>query len=144
MKGRGYSLYGNFESKLSIGLNSAVGSTEGTASISFHPTNYLEDVVKYTYPDGQITGLMYGDRKISAVDKTYYLDTKNYLYVELSFGIQKGVTEYCKYIDGIEGRIVQLPKDVDISNIKKIKKSKKLKEYGLISGRWTKEIYYED
>lgn len=39
MKGRGYTLYGNFEAKVSIGLNSATGSNDGICNISFDEKN---------------------------------------------------------------------------------------------------------
>jgi hypothetical protein len=39
---------------------------------------------------------------------------------------------------------VQLSPNADISKIDKINKKGIIKEHGIFSGRWTKEIYYED
>ena len=73
-KGRGYTIYGGYEAKVSLGLNSAKGSNEGITHISFDPQNIKRDVVKFSVPPGEVGGVMWGDRTIKAADKTQYLD----------------------------------------------------------------------
>ena len=74
MKGRGYTIYGSFEAKVNMGLNSAKGSNDGICSISFDEKRIDRKVVKYSYPEGEVTGLTYGDRIINTVGKTWFFD----------------------------------------------------------------------
>jgi hypothetical protein len=74
MKGRGYTLYGNFEATVSVGLNSATGSNDGVCHISFDEKDYSKKIVKYNYQPGEISGLSFGDRIIHAVGTSCYLD----------------------------------------------------------------------
>jgi len=78
MKGRGYTLYGQFESKVHIGLNSATGSNEGIMTIEFENGQSL---IKYRNFSGELSGLVYGDRKLALVGINHYLDIKNRLFV---------------------------------------------------------------
>jgi hypothetical protein len=55
-----------------------------------------------------MSGTLYGERKIMILDKCQFIDEKNMLFLELKFGKHKGETEYCKLLDGFEGKIVQL------------------------------------
>lgn len=87
---------------------------------------------------------MWGDRIIRAADKTQYLDVENLLFVELHFGKHKGTTEFCKYNNGVEGKLVQLSPDTDISAFPNIVPTKNAKEIGVFSGKWTEVLYYED
>ena len=52
MKGRGYTAYGSFEAKVSLGLNSAKGSNEGITHVSFHESDFKRQVVKFSVPPG--------------------------------------------------------------------------------------------
>jgi hypothetical protein len=66
------------------------------------------------------------------------------LFLQLNFSKHKGSTEYCKYFDGIEGKIVELLPGTDLSQPEKISKKSIKRECGTICGRWTREIFYED
>jgi len=52
MKGRGYTIFGNFEAKVNIGLNTASGSNDGICHISFDEKDYSKKIVKYNYQPG--------------------------------------------------------------------------------------------
>lgn len=122
MVGRGYRLYGSFEAKVNIGINTATGSNEGILNISFDNNNLSKQLIKLKYPPGEVTGLTFGVRKVAATQKGYILDMENRLFIELNFNKFKGVTEYCKLFDGMEGRIVKLSPNADLSKMEKIQK----------------------
>ena len=81
MKGRGYTTYGNYEAKVSLGLNSAKGSNEGITYVSFDEKDSSKKIFKYNAPAGEVSGVMWGDRVIKCVDKTQYLDVDNMLFL---------------------------------------------------------------
>ena len=53
-------------------------------------------------------GILWGDRTIKCVETTQYLDVKNRLFLELQFAKHKGQTEFSKYENGVEGKLVEL------------------------------------
>lgn len=71
MKGRGYTVYGSFEAKVQMGINSASGINEGFNHIKF---DGFPGTIKCNGPPGQISGLVYGERKLTLVKKSYIID----------------------------------------------------------------------
>jgi hypothetical protein len=105
MKGRGFTIHGQFESKVNMGVNSATGMSDGIMNIIFDDGN---SSIKYTSFAGEMSGLIFGDRKLALIGSNHYIDLKNRIYLNLKFGKHKGTTEYSKFIDGIEGKIVKV------------------------------------
>lgn len=88
---------------------------------------------------------MWGDRTIRAVNNTQFLDVDNRLFVEIHFGKNsKGTTEFKNYENGIEGKLVELGPDTDLSKFPNIKPKSIVKEYGVFSGKWTEVLYFDD
>ena len=144
MKGRGFAAFGNFEAKVSLGINSAKGSNEGITTISFDEKDCSKRIVKFDVPPGEVGGVMWGNRTIKAVDKVQYLDVDNLLFLELKFSKHKGTTEFSKYENGIEGKLQQLDHTSDLSAFPNIKPKTIVKEIGIFSGKWTEFILFED
>ena len=92
VKGRGYTAYGSFESKVSLGLNTAKGKNEGVVNISFDALDYHKKLVKFTFPTGEVSGLTIGDRTLTLVGNTYFLDEENRIFAEVIFSKHKGIT----------------------------------------------------
>lgn len=84
-----------------MGLNSATGSNDGALTIEFDEIRGKKDIVKVTFPPGEVTGLTIGVRKVAATQKNYIYDAGNRLYLEMTFNRHKGTTEYCKFYDGV-------------------------------------------
>ena len=89
-KGRGFVLYGSLEAKVEMSLNSASGINDGELHVSFNLDNYAMDQVMYTAPPGELAGLVYGDRKMSLIKKSYYFDPENLIHCEMRWSKQKG------------------------------------------------------
>jgi hypothetical protein len=65
--------------------------------------------------------------------------------MDLHFGKNsKGTTEFKNYINGIEGKLVQLGPDTDLNKFPEIKPKSIVKELGIFSGKWTEVIYFDD
>lgn len=61
MVGRGYKMYGNFEAKVNLGLNSANGNNEGINNIVF---DKYPGSIKFEGTAAKLYGLVYGSRKV--------------------------------------------------------------------------------
>lgn len=62
----------------------------------------------------------------------------------MRLGRHKGTTEYCRWVDGIEGKIVRLLPGADYSHFENIPQKFMGEELGTFSGRWTKELYLDE
>ncbi len=82
---------------------------------------------------------------MALIKKSFYFDTTNLIYCELKWSKHKGKSQYSNnYIDAVEGQIVKLRPGFDKERWKNIKKEDIEKEYGMINGRWTGAVYYDD
>ena len=70
MFGRGYRVYGNFEAKVEMGMNSVSGINEGFNHIEFEDGSKF----KISCPPGEMSGLVYGDRKLALAKKSFCID----------------------------------------------------------------------
>ncbi len=57
-----------------MGINSVSGINDGFMNVAFSNNNPNENVVKFNCPPGEISGLVYGDRKITIIKKSYHYD----------------------------------------------------------------------
>jgi hypothetical protein len=67
---------------------------------------------------------MFGKRAIKNYGKFVIFDEDNRLFLSLNMGKHKGITEFCKFYNGIEGKLVKIkPKAVsqDLSDMKILK-----------------------
>jgi hypothetical protein len=62
-----------------------------------------------------------GDRKLTLVKKTYYLDEKNMLLGIINWGSQKKKNDISFNNDYFDGVIVKLKPNVDLTRLDKIK-----------------------
>ena len=69
-----------------------------------------------------MTGLVLGDRKLSLVGSNHFIDTKNNIQLQMQFGKHKGLTEFSKYADGVQGKIVRIRSGLDLSKFWEMKK----------------------
>lgn len=83
--GRGYKIHGSFESKVEMGMNSASGINYGYNHIEFDDGGSL----KFNTPFGEMSGIIYGDRQLCLVKKSYYVDEPNRLFCEVQWGKNK-------------------------------------------------------
>jgi len=87
--GRGYKVFGNLESKISMSLKAGVLTNEGVLTIAFDNG----EIIRFTLPGGEITGFLIGERTIGvSVGGSQIVDPQNNLYIDLSFGKHKGKT----------------------------------------------------
>ncbi len=68
----------------------------------------------YTAPPGELAGLVYGQRKMALIKKSFYLDLKNLIYCELKWSKHKGKSQFSNnFTDAVEGQIVKLKAGFD-------------------------------
>ena len=79
MKGRGYTVYGSLEAKVEMSFNSGSGINDGIMNVCFDEKDLKRNKITFFTPPGQISGLLYGDRKLSLVKKSNYIDEDNRL-----------------------------------------------------------------
>lgn len=128
-----------------MSLNSASGINDGQLHVSFNHDDLSKDQVMYTAPAGQLAGLVYGDRKMSLIKKSFYFDPDNLIFCQLKWSKQKGKSDFInKFADAVEGQIVKLKAGFNKANWKNVKKEDIEKQYGLINGRWTGAVFYDD
>jgi hypothetical protein len=60
--------------------------------ISFDPHDIKKKLIKYTAPAGEVSGIMYGDRKFQFVKKSCFFDEENLFFCELTWSKHKGKT----------------------------------------------------
>lgn len=89
MKGRGYNFYNHFQLKISLGINSIAGTKNGVFYVEFD--DGLSEI-RYKQVTGEMYGVIYGDRFAKIADSSYFIDTKNRIFLRLKAGKQKGVT----------------------------------------------------
>ncbi len=66
--------------------------------------------------------MVYGERKLSLIKKTYCLDETNSLICEIEWGKNKSSKdEYGKFNDYFGGRIIKLKQGIEMNNYKNIK-----------------------
>lgn len=58
-----------------MGFNTAAGINQGFNIVEFDDGQKI----KFTCPPGELSGLVYGDRKVSVNKKSYYIDKENRL-----------------------------------------------------------------
>ena len=146
MKGRGYTVYGSLESKVEFGLNYATGINAGEIHVCFDENNLKRNKVRFSCCAGTISGLIYGDRKLSIVKQTYYIDEDNRLLCIFNWGKNKKANnDYCHFNDYFEGEIVKVKEGVSLSDYEKmkVKESQIEQKYGKVYGRWTKQILFD-
>lgn len=122
-------------------MNSASGVNEGYNFVQFDDGTKIQ----VSGPPGQISGLVYGDRKITLTKKSICFDSKNLILCEMAWGKNtSNRDQFCKYNDYCFGKVVQLKQGTSCLNLHNIKNKDIQKELGTISGRFTKKIYYND
>lgn len=62
-------------------------------SVSFHSEDLKKERIVYNGPPGELSGLIYGDRKMSIIKKSYYFDPENLIHCELRWSKQKGKSQ---------------------------------------------------
>ena len=132
---------------MEMGINGASGINDGFLSVSFDESDLKKDRIRFNIPPGQMSGLVYGDRKLSLVKQSVYVDEKNSLVCLMNWGKNKASGNVLgKYYDYFEGNIVKTRKDVNLSNPKEIKlKPQNIEQhFGKVNGRWTKFIQFCD
>ncbi len=83
-------------------------------------------------------GLALGERKLFQIKKTPYIDTKNRIYCQITWGKQSSDPyPQAKLYDYFRGRIVKIRPGVNMEDYKKIKKSDIEEQYGDAYGRFT-------
>jgi hypothetical protein len=85
MKGNDFEMYGNLVSYAEMGLNSAVGGNSGIINIKFPNGAHYE----CSLPACEISGLVFGDRRVREVYKGFVLNRQNRMFTEISFGKDK-------------------------------------------------------
>jgi hypothetical protein len=68
-----------------------------------------------------LSGLVFGDRKLTLIKKTYYIDEKNMIMGFIQWGSQKKKNEISFNNDYFDGKIVKLKSDTDLGRLDKIK-----------------------
>lgn len=83
---------------------------------------------------------------MSLIKRSFYFDPDNLIYCELKWSKQKGKSDFInKFYDAVEGEIVKLKPGFNIAAWKGgVKKEQIEKEYGLVNGRWTGAVFYDD
>lgn len=81
MVGRDYFISANLEAKVELGLNSASGSNAGEYRIAFNKSDPTKNIVTFTSPAGELSGVVYGDRRLNLVNKNRYYDAENNLFL---------------------------------------------------------------
>lgn len=61
----------------------------------------------------------------------------------MNWGKCKVKNKYSNYNDAIYGRIVKVPFDFNMET-DKLEEHKIIDQYGIITGRWTQQIYFND
>ncbi len=74
MKGKGYYIHGSLEPTINFQLNKVVGSNRGFVSVAFDECNHKRDVMKFTFPTTEISGLIMGDRTVQRTGSSYIFD----------------------------------------------------------------------
>ena len=111
MKGRGYTVYGSLESKVEFGLNYAIGTNTGEISVCFDEKDLKRNRIRFSCGPGKISGLVYGDRRLSLISETYYIDEDNRLLGIISWGKKKkSENEFSNFDDYFEGDIMKVKK----------------------------------
>ena len=91
-----------------------------------------------------MTGVIYGDRKLALVKKSYYIDETHRLFCEIHWGKDKSKIEpLARYHDFFHGTIRKVKSNFNLSNFTKIKPENIEESYGDIYGRFTSKVYYE-
>lgn len=122
-------------------MNSASGINDGFNHIIFDSGQEI----RFNSPPGEISGLIYGDRKLALIKKSYYMDEKNFLFCEVNWGKDKnGSNQLCKFNDYFSGMIVRLKPTANTNDYKKIKKKDIEEEIGLVYGRFTGKVYFQN
>jgi hypothetical protein len=70
-------------------LNSISGINDGEYKIAFHETDPTKNVITFTSPPGSLAGIIYGERKLTLIKKTYFFDASNLILCEISWGKSK-------------------------------------------------------
>ena len=58
-----------------MGINTASGINAGFMNISFDSNP--SKLIKFNCPPGELSGLVYGDRKITLTKRSYFIDESN-------------------------------------------------------------------
>ena len=105
-----------------MGINGASGINDGFLSVSFDEKDITKDRIRFNTPPGQMSGLVYGDRKLSLVKQSTYVDEGNRLVCLVNWGRNKASgNAFGKYYDYFEGNMVKVRKDINLSNPKELK-----------------------
>ena len=76
-------------------------------------------------------GIIFGDRKLTLAKKSYYLDSKNMIFCEISWGNNKNSQKKDSSLnDYFSGNIVKLRAGTNIRDYKHIKAKDVEKSYG--------------
>lgn len=122
-------------------MNSVSGTNAGEYRISFHQNDPSKNVVIFTSPPGELSGVIYGERKLNITDKSHFFDPENQLFCELHWGKKKSKNPVSRFHDYLEGKIVELSKPA--SSLAKVKPNDKDTILGYITGRWTETIFFD-
>jgi hypothetical protein len=68
-----------------------------------------------------MSGLVYGERKLTLTKKSQYLDIENNIFCEITWGKSKTKNEISKFNDYFEGKIVKLKPKTKTTDMTKIK-----------------------
>ena len=139
MEGRDYWLQAQLEATIEFGLNKASGINKGFYRVSLHPNNYNQRVVMFQTPPGELSGVVYGQRKLTLHGKTRFYDQEEGLFCELVWGRGKGKNPIEKYEDYLEGNIIKLPSN-HRPDITKFKPSKNDPILATVKGRWSQIV----
>ena len=82
---------------------------------------------------------------MTLIKKSVFFDPVNLILCQLKWSKTKGKSQYSSnYNDAVQGHIVKLKAGFDPSKWKCMKKEDIEKQYGMINGRWTGAVYYDD
>jgi|JI9StandDraft_1071089.scaffolds.fasta_scaffold585986_2 hypothetical protein len=85
MKCEEFMFYGNLIISVDMGLNTCVGNQTGLCHIRFANGDHFE----YMVPGGEVSGLVYGDRKFKLTNKAFIIERNKQLFCEISMDKDK-------------------------------------------------------
>ena len=152
MKCKEYTMYGNLVAFINMGLNTGVGGNSGPMHILMENGSHFECY----FPPGEISGLIYGQRKFRSFGRGYVVEKKNKLFCEFSIekeskGIYGGEEKRKMRPGDIIGGIFEVTDEFIQTTCEPtlnkkfsgIKKDSIVKKLGEISGVWFEDIYID-